>query len=60
MENLGRYLNITNEGDEVRPLRGWPDIAQEDADASRTWFDKEWVVSKSLYDTIKTSMEQII
>jgi hypothetical protein len=36
MDNLGWYLNITNEGDEVYMLQGWVIIAQEDANAYRT------------------------
>jgi hypothetical protein len=59
MENLGRYLNITNESDKAYRFGGWPIITQEDVDAYRTWFDKEWVVDKPLYADPSSSSSSI-
>jgi hypothetical protein len=46
MSNLSQWLDVPNEGDEAYPLRGWPVIAQEDANVYREWFDQEWISGK--------------
>jgi hypothetical protein len=60
MNNLANLFNITNVGDEVYPLRGWPVIAQENVDAYQERFDQEWVSNKSLYVTRLSTLHRLL
>jgi hypothetical protein len=60
MSNLSQWLDVPNEGDEAYPLRGWPVIAQEDANVYREWFDQEWISGKLLYSTHLPALHRLL
>lgn len=60
LENIARWLNLPNEGEETYLLRNWLRDTVELADSYKKWFDKSNIVGASLYASHLPSLHRLL